>query len=144
MKRASAILLSFTTFCYLLSLCFGFVAFGKDTKGNILAEFGSMKLNWPIRLANACVVIHLTGGYQVYINLKFLFTCICTPYEFITRSHIIILHSFRTLHVAATIRIAIAFPDINAILRVGALRILSGAILLLCLFTLVGSIAGSL
>jgi hypothetical protein len=67
MKNASMISIFITTFFYLCCGCFGYAAFGNDTPGNLLTGFGFFEPYWLIDLANACVVLHLVGGYQVLI-----------------------------------------------------------------------------
>ena len=67
MKKASMISIFITTFFYLCCGCFGYAAFGNDTPGNLLTGFGFFEPYWLIDLANACVVLHLVGGYQVLI-----------------------------------------------------------------------------
>lgn len=69
-KRASAIAILLTTFFYLGCGCFGYAAFGNDTPGNLLTGFGFYEPYWLVDFANACIIIHLIGGYQV--NLHFL------------------------------------------------------------------------
>ncbi|XP_020264281.1 amino acid permease 8-like isoform X2 [Asparagus officinalis] len=65
MKKASAISLSITTVFYILSSCLEYAAFGKDTPGSLLVEFGPDGPNWAVKVANFCIVIHLLGGYQI-------------------------------------------------------------------------------
>ncbi|KAK4575489.1 hypothetical protein RGQ29_026451 [Quercus rubra] len=64
MKRASMVAIFVTTFFYLCCGCFGYAAFGNDTPGNLLTGFGFYEPYWLIDFANACVVLHLVGGYQ--------------------------------------------------------------------------------
>ena len=72
MKRASMVAIFVTTFFYLCCGCFGYAAFGNDTPGNLLTGFGFYEPYWLIDFANACVVLHLVGGYQVLtINIQF-------------------------------------------------------------------------
>lgn len=65
MKKASMIAMILTTFFYLCCGCFGYAAFGNNTPGNLLTGFGFYEPYWLIDFANACVVLHLVGGYQV-------------------------------------------------------------------------------
>lgn len=67
MKKASTIALVVTTFFYICCGGFGYAAFGENTPGNLLTGFGFYEPYWLIDFANACVVLHLLGGYQVYI-----------------------------------------------------------------------------
>lgn len=66
MKKASIFAILITTFFYLCCGCFGYAAFGNDTPGNLLTGFGFYEPFWLIDFANACIVLHLVGGYQVY------------------------------------------------------------------------------
>ena len=72
MKRASMVAIFVTTCFYLCCGCFGYAAFGNDTPGNLLTGFGFYEPYWLIDFANACIVLHLLGGYQVLtINIQF-------------------------------------------------------------------------
>ena len=66
MKKASMIAILITTFFYLCCGCFGYAAFGNQTPGNLLTGFGFYEPYWLIDFANACIVLHLVGGYQIY------------------------------------------------------------------------------
>ncbi|KAL2316609.1 hypothetical protein Fmac_030485 [Flemingia macrophylla] len=66
MKKASVISIFITTFFYLCCGCFGYAAFGNETPGNLLTGFGFYEPYWLIDFANACIVLHLIGGYQIY------------------------------------------------------------------------------
>ncbi|CAK7323872.1 unnamed protein product [Dovyalis caffra] len=44
--------------------------FGNNTPGNLLTGFGFFKPYWLIDLANACIVLHLLGRYQLSENKK--------------------------------------------------------------------------
>lgn len=65
MKKASMVAIFVTTFFYLCCGCFGYAAFGNETPGNLLTGFGFYEPYWLIDFANACIVLHLVGGYQV-------------------------------------------------------------------------------
>lgn len=69
MKRASMVAVLVTTFFYLCCGCFGYAAFGDDTPGNLLTGFGFYEPYWLIDFANACIVLHLVGGYQVLLPI---------------------------------------------------------------------------
>ncbi|KAI7978916.1 putative amino acid permease 7 [Camellia lanceoleosa] len=56
MKKASMSAIFITTFFYLWD----------KTPGNLLSGFDSMSPFWLIDFANACIVLHLVGGYQVF------------------------------------------------------------------------------
>jgi hypothetical protein len=64
MKKASMAAIFITTFFYLCCGCFGYAAFGNATPGNLLTGFGFYEPYWLIDLANACIVLHLVGGYH--------------------------------------------------------------------------------
>uniref|UniRef100_A0A453C6P8 Amino acid transporter transmembrane domain-containing protein n=1 Tax=Aegilops tauschii subsp. strangulata TaxID=200361 RepID=A0A453C6P8_AEGTS len=64
MKKASIISILVTTFFYLCCGCFGYAAFGNDAPGNLLTGFGFYEPYWLIDFANACIILHLLGGYQ--------------------------------------------------------------------------------
>ncbi|GKD86733.1 probable amino acid permease 7, partial [Tanacetum coccineum] len=64
MKKASRSAIVITTVFYLLCGSFGYAAFGNNTPGNLLTGFGFYEPYWLVDLANACVIIHLVGGYQ--------------------------------------------------------------------------------
>ncbi|XP_026662336.1 probable amino acid permease 7 isoform X2 [Phoenix dactylifera] len=64
MKKASMVSILVTTFFYLCCGCFGYAAFGNDTPGNLLTGFGFYEPYWLVDFANACIVVHLVGGYQ--------------------------------------------------------------------------------
>ncbi|CAL0307337.1 unnamed protein product [Lupinus luteus] len=66
MKKASMIAIFVTTFFYLCCGCFGYAAFGNQTPGNLLTGFGFYEPYWLIDFANACIVLHLVGGYQIF------------------------------------------------------------------------------
>ena len=74
MKKASMIAILITTFFYLCCACFGYAAFGNQTPGNLLTGFGFYEPYWLIDFANACIVLHLVGGYQVIVLLIKMFS----------------------------------------------------------------------
>lgn len=65
MKKATMAAILITTFLYLCCGCFGYAAFGDQTPGNLLTGFGFYEPYWLVDLANACIILHLVGGYQV-------------------------------------------------------------------------------
>ena len=73
MKRASLISVTVTTLFYMLCGCFGYAAFGDLSPGNLLTGFGFYNPYWLLDIANAAIVIHLIGAYQVYCQPLFAF-----------------------------------------------------------------------
>ena len=69
MKKASVIAVLVTTFFYLCCGCLGYAAFGNDTPGNLLTGFEFYEPYWLVDFANACIVLHMVGGYQVTLLL---------------------------------------------------------------------------
>ncbi|XP_047249353.1 probable amino acid permease 7 isoform X4 [Capsicum annuum] len=65
MKKVSIMTSCITTFFYLCCGGFGYAAFGNSTPGNLLTGFGFYEPYWLVDFANACVVLHLVGGYQI-------------------------------------------------------------------------------
>ncbi|KAL4579948.1 hypothetical protein LXL04_016119 [Taraxacum kok-saghyz] len=140
-KRASAIAILLTSFFYLGCGCFGYAAFGDDTPGNLLTGFGFYEPYWLVDFANACIIIHLIGGYQLYSQPVFAFferwlTGKYPDSGFMTKFYDLKLPllpvfrlnlfrlCFRTAYVASTTGIALVFPYFNEILGVlGALNL---------------------
>jgi len=73
MKKATLMGVSVTTLFYTLSGVFGYAAFGNSAPGNLLTGFGFYNPFWLVDLANACVVVHLVGAYQVFSQPLFAF-----------------------------------------------------------------------
>jgi len=65
MKKASTVAVFIQTFFFFCCGCFGYAAFGDSTPGNLLTGFGFYEPFWLVDFANACIVLHLVGGYQV-------------------------------------------------------------------------------
>lgn len=65
MKRANTIGISTMTIFFLMCGSFGYAAFGNNAAGNMLTGFGFYEPFWLIDLANAMIVLHLVGAYQV-------------------------------------------------------------------------------
>ncbi|XP_021745090.1 probable amino acid permease 7 isoform X1 [Chenopodium quinoa] len=134
MKKASMAAVLITTFFYLTCGCFGYAAFGNDTPGNIMTGFGFYEPYWLIDFANACIVVHLVGGYQVYSQPVFAFVERGLAKKFPNSGFVNDFHSvklpllatdvqvsllrlcFRTAYVASTTGIAMTFPFFNQIL----------------------------
>jgi len=73
MKKAAFVGVAVTTFFYMLCGCFGYAAFGDSSPGNLLTGFGFYNPYWLLDIANAAIVIHLVGSYQVYSQPLFAF-----------------------------------------------------------------------
>ncbi|EPS71068.1 hypothetical protein M569_03688 [Genlisea aurea] len=140
MKKASMVATLITGVFFLLSGCFGYAAFGDLAPGNILTGFGFYEPYWLIDIANAFVVIHLVGGYQIFSQPLF------ADFEryvekrhpdngFIINEYVMKLPllpplrlnllrlCFRTAYVASTTVLGISFPYFNEVLGVlGALN----------------------
>ncbi|PON47223.1 Amino acid transporter, transmembrane domain containing protein [Parasponia andersonii] len=139
MKKASVIAIFVTTVFYLCCGCFGYAAFGNNTPGNLLTGFDFFEPYWLIDFANACIVLHLVGGYQIYSqpvfavverwfsrkypNSRFVnkFYSFKLPLLPLVQLNLLRL-SFRTTYVVSTTGIAMLFPYFNQVLGVsGAL-----------------------
>ncbi|XP_057434080.1 probable amino acid permease 7 [Lotus japonicus] len=135
MKKASMISIIITTFFYLCCGGFGYAAFGNATPGNLLTGFGFYEPYWLVDLANACIILHLVGGYQIF----------CQPIysvverwasrkfpdsDFVNNFYKLKLpllpsfqlnmfrFCFRTIYVISTTGVAILFPYFNQVLGV--------------------------
>ncbi|KZV16562.1 amino acid permease 3-like [Dorcoceras hygrometricum] len=73
MRKATSISIAVTTVFYLSCACFGYAAFGDEAPGNLLAGFGYFNPSWLIDIANAAIIIHLLGAYQVFCQPLFAF-----------------------------------------------------------------------
>ncbi|XP_006652398.1 probable amino acid permease 7 isoform X2 [Oryza brachyantha] len=140
MKKASIISIVVTTFFYLCCGCFGYAAFGSDAPGNLLTGFGFYEPYWLIDFANACIILHLLGGYQVYSQPIYQFADRFFAERFPASRFVNDFHTvklpllppwrvnllrvcFRTLYVASTTVVALAFPYFNEVLALlGALN----------------------
>ncbi|CAK9227719.1 unnamed protein product [Sphagnum jensenii] len=73
MKRATLIGILTSTGFYMSVGCAGYAAFGNASQGNLLTGFGFYNPYWLVDFANACVVVHLIGAYQVYTQPLYAF-----------------------------------------------------------------------
>ncbi|KAG8082488.1 hypothetical protein GUJ93_ZPchr0014g46934 [Zizania palustris] len=73
MKKAMAVSVATTTVVYLLCGCIGYAAFGDESPDNLLTGFGFFEPFWLLDVANAAVVVHLVGTYQVVAQPLFVF-----------------------------------------------------------------------
>ncbi|KAI3769102.1 hypothetical protein L6452_00199 [Arctium lappa] len=139
MKKASKSAIFITTFFYLCCGGFGYAAFGNMTPGNLLTGFGFYEPYWLVDFANACVVLHLVGGYQIfsqpifalverwfsesYPDSRFVNEFYPLNLPFLPAFQVNLLRlCFRSLYVVTTTAIAMLFPYFNQVLGVlGAL-----------------------
>ncbi|KAJ6422952.1 hypothetical protein OIU84_023978 [Salix udensis] len=133
MKKASMVAIFLTTLFYLLCGCFGYAAFGNNTPGNLLTGLGFYEPYWLIGFANACIVLHLVGGYQLFSQPVFTFVERWSSKKFprsgflnnfysiklplLPSFHINLFRiCFRTAYVLSTTAIATVFPYFNQVL----------------------------
>ncbi|KAL6844108.1 hypothetical protein ACP4OV_025781 [Aristida adscensionis] len=140
MQRGNMIGVLATTFFYLCVSCFGYAAFGDASPGNLLTGFGFYEPYWLIDFANACIVLHLLGGYQMFSQQIFTFADRCLAASFPDSAFVNKFYAvkvpglpvsyklnlqrlcFRTAYVASTTGLALLFPYFNEVLGVlGAL-----------------------
>ncbi|EEC81839.1 hypothetical protein OsI_25597 [Oryza sativa Indica Group] len=73
MKRATMVSVATTTVFYMLCGCMGYAAFGDRSPDNLLTGFGFYEPFWLLDVANAAIVVHLVGAYQVFVQPIFAF-----------------------------------------------------------------------
>ncbi|XP_027941736.1 amino acid permease 3-like [Vigna unguiculata] len=73
MSKATLVSVSVMTIFYLLCGCFGYAAFGDSSPANLLTGFGFYNPYWLLDIANAAIVVHLVGAYQVDCQPLFKF-----------------------------------------------------------------------
>ncbi|KAL0406583.1 UNVERIFIED_CONTAM: putative amino acid permease 7 [Sesamum latifolium] len=140
MKKASTVAILITSFFFLCCGCFGYAAFGNEAPGNLLTDFGFYEPYWLVDIANACIVLHLVGGYQIYSqplfavaerqiakkhpNSRFVNDEYIVKLPLLPRFKLNLLRlCFRTVYVASTTGLALVFPYFNQVLGVlGALN----------------------
>ncbi|CAN1284838.1 Amino acid permease 1, partial [Linum perenne] len=131
MKKASIIGVSITTLFYTLCGVVGYAAFGNKAPNDLLTGFASFKPFWIVDVANLCVVIHLIGAYQVFIQPTFR---VVEDYykrkwpekEFLTKEHEVNLVPgskinvfrivWRSVYVMGTCVVGMIFPFFNSVL----------------------------
>ncbi|XP_051125063.1 probable amino acid permease 7 [Andrographis paniculata] len=132
MRKASVVSMGIITFFYLACGGFGYAAFGDETPGDLLNGFSTYGPYWLINFANACVVLHLIGGYQVYSQPVFAMVDQWAEDRFpgSHRSYAVEVPGlpawrlnigrlcFRTAYVASTTAVAMVFPYFNQVLGV--------------------------
>ncbi|EOA22087.1 hypothetical protein CARUB_v10002630mg [Capsella rubella] len=137
MKKASTVAVFIQTFFFLCCGCLGYAAFGDSTPGNLLTGFGFYEPFWLVDFANACIVLHLVGGCQVYSQPIFaaMERWLSEKYpqnKFISRFYVLKLPMLRgetvrlnpmrlcmrTVYVVITTGVAVMFPYFNEVLGV--------------------------
>ncbi|XP_039776296.1 amino acid permease 3-like [Panicum virgatum] len=73
MKKATMVSVATTTVFYMLCGCMGYAAFGDAAPDNLLTGFGFYEPFWLLDVANAAIVAHLVGAYQVFCQPLFAF-----------------------------------------------------------------------
>ncbi|KAG8501698.1 hypothetical protein CXB51_004698 [Gossypium anomalum] len=73
MKKATKLSVAVTTAFYMLCGCMGYASFGDFAPGNLLTGFGFFNPFWLLDIANAAIIIHLVGAYQVFCQPIFAF-----------------------------------------------------------------------
>uniref|UniRef100_A0A0D9XQ10 Amino acid transporter transmembrane domain-containing protein n=1 Tax=Leersia perrieri TaxID=77586 RepID=A0A0D9XQ10_9ORYZ len=73
MRKATAVSVATTTVFYMLCGCMGYAAFGDESPDNLLTGFGFYEPFWLLDVANAAIVVHLVGAYQVFVQPIFAF-----------------------------------------------------------------------
>ncbi|KAI8010873.1 putative amino acid permease 7 [Camellia lanceoleosa] len=134
MKKTSTAAISITTFST-SAVRVWLSAFGNSTPGNLLTGFGFYEPYWLIDFANACIILHLVGGYQVFsqplfADLEGLIAEKFPNSRFINKNYILkvpplpafrlnlLRLCFRTTYVALTTGLAMLFPYFNQVVGV--------------------------
>ncbi|KAH7277148.1 hypothetical protein KP509_39G036100 [Ceratopteris richardii] len=133
MKRASLVGITITTVFYMAVGCVGYAAFGDKAPGNMLTGFGFYNPYWLVDIANACIVVHLVGAYQVFAQPVFALSenwvmkrwstspyitfkpSMCLPFAGPTKLPVFRLVS-RTLYVIVTVILSMLLPFFNDVL----------------------------
>ncbi|CAN6177847.1 unnamed protein product [Urochloa humidicola] len=125
MRRATSMGISITTAFYMLCGCLGYSAFGNGASGNILTGFGFYEPFWLVDFANACIVVHLVGGFQVFVQPLFAAVegAVAARWPGSAREHgpariNVFRLVWRTAFVAVITLLAILMPFFNSILGI--------------------------
>ncbi|KAM3390407.1 hypothetical protein ACQJBY_012167 [Aegilops geniculata] len=134
LRKGNVIAMLATTFFYLCVGCFGYAAFGDAAPGNLLTGFGFYEPYWLVDFANACIVLHILGGYQFFSQQIFTvwdrwLAARFPESAFVCRTYAVRLVPglpryglnlqrvcFRTAYVASTTALAVVFPYFNEVL----------------------------
>ncbi|XP_051150894.1 amino acid permease 3-like isoform X2 [Andrographis paniculata] len=135
MKKATLLSVVVTTVFYMSCGCFGYAAFGDGSPDNLLTGFGFYNPFWLLDIANAAIVIHLVGAYQVFCQPLFAFiekTALkwLPDSKFITREFMVPVPGFRpyklnlfrlvwrTMFVILTTLISMLMPFFNDVVGI--------------------------
>nr|XP_043605842.1 probable amino acid permease 7 isoform X2 [Erigeron canadensis] len=131
MKTTSTIAVCITTAFYICCGASGYAAFGDMTPGNLLTGFGFYEPYWLVDFGNACIVVHLVGGYQIYSQTLFgiveRWYVVKFPESVFVESFKVWLLAFdfrvnllrlcfRSAYVVSTMGVAMLFPYFNEVL----------------------------
>ncbi|KAL6999043.1 putative amino acid permease 7 [Sarracenia purpurea var. burkii] len=138
MKKASVTAISITTCFYLCCGGFSYAAFRNSAPWNLLTGFGFNEPYWLIDFANACIILHLVGGYQIcsqplfadlekriakkfpnsgFINNYYVLKLPWLQVPLLPAVRLNLLRlCFRTTYVAFSTGVAIAFPYFNQVM----------------------------
>ncbi|RLM73866.1 putative amino acid permease 7 [Panicum miliaceum] len=146
MQKGNVIAVLVTTFFYLGAGCFGHAAFGNAVRGNLLTGFDFYEPYWLIDFANACFVLHLLGGYQMFSQQIFTFADRCLAARFPDSAFVSRFYAVRVPGVAASYKLnlqRVCFRTAYVASTTGAGRqVFSAACFVVGTFAFVGSVEG--
>ncbi|KAK8455618.1 hypothetical protein SEVIR_4G150601v4 [Setaria viridis] len=121
MRQASILGVATTTAFYMMCGCLGYSAFGNGAPGNILSGF--YEPYWLVDFANVCIVLHLVGGFQVFLQPLFaaVEAAVADRWPCSRREHggvNVFRLVWRTLFVALITLGAVLLPFFNSILGI--------------------------
>ncbi|KAF8654951.1 hypothetical protein HU200_061383 [Digitaria exilis] len=120
MKKATAVSVAVTTVIYLLCGCVGYAAFGSGAPDNMLTGFGFYEPFWLLDVANAFVVVHLVGTYQVMTQPVFAYVerraAAAWPGSALVRERDVRIRLvWRTTYVCVTTAVAMLLPFFGSV-----------------------------
>lgn len=121
MRQASIVGVATTTAFYMMCGCLGYSAFGNAAPGNILSGF--YEPYWLVDFANVCIVLHLVGGFQVFLQPLFaaVEADVAARWPCSTQEHggvNVFRLVWRTAFVALITLFAVLLPFFNSILGI--------------------------
>ncbi|KAL6841663.1 hypothetical protein ACP4OV_028492 [Aristida adscensionis] len=122
MRQATVLGVATTTAFYMLCGCLGYAAFGNGAPGNILTGF--YEPYWLVDFANVCIVLHLVGGFQVFLQPLFAVVedTVASRCPSLRESAVAGVNLFRlvwrTLFVGVITLAAVLLPFFNSILGI--------------------------